>query len=177
MMHIYRRTAAAFLVLFLPLAPAALAQEYPTKPIRIIVGPGPDVLSRLFGQRFTDAWGQQAVIDPRPGAGGTISAQMAAKATPDGYTLLMITSSYPINAVLQPGAFDLVKDFAAIALCATAPMIMLVHPSLQARSVQELVALAKARPGQLNYASSGNRTTPQASELATTMSLSAAQFG
>ena len=159
-MYIYRRTAAAFLVLSLPLAPAALAQEYPTKPIRIIVGPGPDVLSRLFGQRFTDAWGQQAIIDQRPGAGGTISAEMTAKAMPDGYTLLMITSSYAINAVLQPGSFDLVKDFAGVSLCATSPFILLVNPSVQARSVKELVALAKARPGQLNYASSGNGTGP-----------------
>jgi len=159
-MHIYRRTVAALLVLSLPLAPAALAQEYPTKPIRIIVGPGPDVLSRLFGQRFTDAWGQQAVIDPRPGAGGTISTEIAAKAMPDGYTLLMITSSYAINAVLQPGAFDLVKDFSGVALCATSPFILLVNPSVQARSVQDLVALARSRPGQLNYASSGNGTGP-----------------
>ncbi|MDO8596746.1 MAG: tripartite tricarboxylate transporter substrate-binding protein, partial [Sulfuricaulis sp.] len=163
MMYIYRRTAAAFLVLSLPLAPAALAQEYPTKPIRIIVGPGPDILSRLFGQRFTDAWGQQAIVDQRPGAGGTISTEIAAKATPDGYTLLMITASYAINAVLQPGSFDLVKDFAGVALCATSPFILLVHPSVQARSVQELVALAKARPGQLNYASSGNGTGPHLS--------------
>ncbi len=160
MTRIFRCAAVTCLTLSLPLAPAALAQDYPAKPIRIIVGPGPDILSRIFGQRFTEAWGQQTVIDPRPGAGGTISAEMAAKATPDGYTLLMATSSYTINAVLQPGPFDLVKDFAAIALCATSPYFLVVHPSVPARSVQELITLAKSRPGQINYASSGNGTGP-----------------
>ncbi len=150
-------TFAAFL---LPVAPVALAQDYPAKPIRIIVGPGPDVLARLFGQKFTDTWGQQTIIDPRPGAGGTISAEIAAKAAPDGYTLLMATSSYTINAVLQPGPFDLLKDFAAIALCATSPFILVVHPSVPTDSVQELIALAKSRPGQINYASAGNGTGP-----------------
>lgn len=152
--------AVAFAVLSLPLAPAALAQEYPTKPIRIIVGPGPDILSRIFGQRFTDAWGQQAIIDQRPGAGGTISAEMTAKATPDGYTLLMITSAYTINVVLQPSSYDLVKDFAPIALCATSPYILVVNLSVPARSLQELIALARSKPGQINYASSGNGTGP-----------------
>ncbi len=152
--------AVAFAVLSLPLAPAALAQDYPTKPIRIIVGPGPDVLSRLFGQRFTDAWGQQTVIDPRPGAGGVISAEITAKATPDGYTLLMMTSAYTINVVLQPSSYDLVKDFAPIALCATSSYILVVNLSVPARSLQELVALAKSKPGQINYASSGNGTGP-----------------
>ena len=156
----YRWTAVIFAALSLPLAPAALAQGYPTKPIRIIVGPGPDILSRMFGQRFTDAWGEQVVVDQRPGAGGVISAQMAAKATPDGYTLLMITSSYAINSILQPGSFDLVKDFTGVALCATSPFILLVNPSVPARSVKELVALARSRPGQLNYASAGNGTGP-----------------
>jgi tripartite-type tricarboxylate transporter receptor subunit TctC len=140
--------------------PGIHAQEYPTKPIRIIVGPGPDVLARLFGQRFTDNWGQQTIIDPRPGAGGTISAEMASKAPPDGHTLLMATSSYTINAVLQPGPFDMVKDFAAIALCATSPYLLVVHPSLPVRSVQDLTALARSKPGEINYASSGNGTGP-----------------
>lgn len=160
MTRMFHWAVVAFVSLSLPLAPAARAQDYPTKPIRIIVGPGPDILSRIFGQKFTEAWGQQTVIDPRPGAGGTISAELAAKATADGYTLLMATSSYTINAVLQPGPFDLVKDFSAIALCATSPYILVVHPSVPARSVQELVALAKSKPGQINYASSGNGTGP-----------------
>lgn len=157
---VLRCSAAALVALWLPFRPAALAQDYPAKPIRIIVGPGPDILTRIFGQRFTEAWGQQIVIDPRPGAGGTISAELASKAVPDGYTLLMATSAYTINAVLQPGPFDMVRDFAAIALCATSPYILLVQPSSPMHSVQELIALAKAKPGQLNYASSGNGTGP-----------------
>ena len=160
MMHIYRQSAAAILVLSLPLAPAALAAEYPTKPIRIICGPGPDVLSRLFGEHFTKAWGEQVVVDQRPAVGGTVSAQMTAKAPPDGYTLLMITSSYSINTTLRPGSFDLVKDFSGIALAATSPFILLVNPSVKAQSVKDLVALAKASPGKLNYASSGTGSGP-----------------
>jgi tripartite-type tricarboxylate transporter receptor subunit TctC len=160
MMLVFRGAAVALAVLTLSLSPAALAQEYPTKPIRIIVGPGPDVLSRIIGQKFTDAWGQQAVIDQRPGAGGTISAEITARATPDGYTLLMMTSAYTINVVLQPSSYDLVKDFAPIAWCATSPYILVVNPSLPARTLQELLALAKARPGQLNFSSSGNGTGP-----------------
>jgi tripartite-type tricarboxylate transporter receptor subunit TctC len=138
----------------------AMAQNYPAKPIRIIVGPGPDVLSRIIGQKFTESWGQQTVVDQRPGGGGVISAELAAKAPADGYTLLMITSAYTINAVLQKTAYDLVKDFAPIALCVTSPFILLVHPAVPARTTQELIALAKAKPGQLNYASSGNGTGP-----------------
>lgn len=160
MTPIFRCAAISFIAVALLPAPAVRAQDYPVKPIRLIVGPGPDVLSRLFGQQFTDAWGQQVIIDQRSGAGGIISAQLAAKAIPDGYTLLMITSSYTINSVLQPSAFDVVKDFSTVALCATSPFILLVNPSVQARSVKELVALAKAAPGKLNYASSGSGTGP-----------------
>ena len=138
----------------------ATAQNYPVKPIRILVGPGPDVIARTFAQKFTDAWGQQIVIDQRPGAGGNIAAELAAKAPADGYTLLVATSAFAANAILQPGPFDLVKDFAPVALFATSPLILTVHPSVPATSVQELVTLAKARPGQLNYASTGNGTAP-----------------
>lgn len=139
-------------------APAALAQGYPNKPIRIIVGAGPDILSRLLGQKFTDAWGQQIVIDPRPAAGGAVSAQVAAKSEPDGYTLLMATSAYTINQIMRPGSFDLVRDFAPIAFCATVPYILMVNLSVPARSVKELIALAKAKPGKINFGTSGSGT-------------------
>jgi tripartite-type tricarboxylate transporter receptor subunit TctC len=148
------------LALWFALAGPALAQDYPVKPIRIIVGPGPDIVARIVGQKFTEAWGQQVVVETRPGGGGTIAAELVAKAAPDGYLLLLSSASYTINAVLQPGSFDLMKDFAAVALCATAPFILVAHPSLPVRSVPELIALAKARPGQINYASSGNGTPP-----------------
>jgi tripartite-type tricarboxylate transporter receptor subunit TctC len=141
-------------------AAAAYAQNYPNKPIRIIVGPGPDILSRIIGQKFTESWGQQTVVDQRPGGGGVISAELAAKAPADGYTLLMITSSYTINAVLQKTSYDIVKDFSPIALCVMSPYILSVNPSVPARTIQELIALAKSKPGQLNYASAGNGTGP-----------------
>jgi tripartite-type tricarboxylate transporter receptor subunit TctC len=134
--------------------------NYPNKPIRIIVGPGPDVLSRIIGQKFTESWSQQTVVDQRPGGGGVISAELAAKAPADGYTLLMITSSYTINAVLQKTSYDIVKDFSPIALCVMSPYILSVNPSVPARTIQELIALAKSKPGQLNFASAGNGTGP-----------------
>lgn len=152
------------------LASAVHAQEFPTKPIRIIVGPGPDIVARMFGQKFTEAWGHQTIVEQRPGGGGVIAMDMVAKSPADGYTLLLSSASYTINAVLQPGPIDLVRDFASIALCATSPFIMSVHPSVPAKSVRELIALAKAKPGQLVYSSSGNGTPPHlAGEMFKTM--------
>ena len=138
----------------------AIAQEFPARPIRVIVGPGPDIVARIIGQKFTEAWGQQIVIDPRPAAGGAVAAEAVAKAAPDGYTLLLSSASYPINAALQIGTTDVIKDFSAVALAASAPFILMVHPSLPVKSMAELIALAKKRPGQINYASSGNGTPP-----------------
>lgn len=139
---------------------AAHGQEFPVKPIRIIVGPGPDIVARIFGQKFTEAWGQQIIVEQRPGGGGVIATELVAKAPADGYTLLLSSAAYTINAVLQPGQYDLLRDFASIALCATSPFILGVHPSVPVKSVKDLIALAKARPGQLVYASSGNGTPP-----------------
>ena len=136
------------------------ARGFPSKPMRIIVGPGPDIVGRLVGQKLTEAWGQQVIVETRPGGGGNIAGEMVAKATPDGYTLLLASAAYTINAALQPGSFDLVKDCAPVVFCATAPFVLAVHPSVAARTVQELVALAKAKPGVLIYASSGNGTPP-----------------
>jgi tripartite-type tricarboxylate transporter receptor subunit TctC len=136
------------------------AQDFPSKPIRVIVGPGPDIVARIMGQKFTEAWGQQVVIDPRPAAGGAVAAEAVAKAAPDGYTLLLSSASYPINAALQIGTTDVIKDFSAVALAASAPFILMVHPSLPVKSMAELIALAKKHPGQINYASSGNGTPP-----------------
>jgi tripartite-type tricarboxylate transporter receptor subunit TctC len=139
---------------------ASQAQDFPTKPVRIIVGPGPDIVARMFGQKFTESWGHQTIVEQRPGGGGVIATEMVAKAPPDGYTLLLSSAAYTINAALQPGQYDLVRDFSSIALCATSPFILSVHPSVPARSVKELIALAKSRPGQLVYSSSGNGTPP-----------------
>src|SRR5215813_9574593 len=138
----------------------ASAQDYPNRYIRVVVGPGPDLVARLFGPKITEVLGQQVVIEPRPGAGGVIAAQTVATAPPDGYTLLQATASYTINTALETSALDMRKDFAAIGRASTSPFILVVHPSVPAKSVQELIALAKSKPGGLNYASSGIGTPP-----------------
>jgi len=144
----------------------AQAQDYPTRFIRVIVGPGPDIVARFFGPKVTEALGQELVVEPRPGAGGIIAAQSVATAAPDGYVLLMATASYTIGAALQTMPQDLRKDYAPIMLAVTAPFVLCVHPSVPARNVAELIALAKANPGKLNYASSGIGTPPHlAAEL------------
>ena len=140
----------------------AHAQNYPTKQIRIVTPYAPggtaDILSRVVGQKLSEAWGQQVVIDNRPGASGMIGADIAAKAAPDGYTLLMAyTAEIAITqSLFKTMTYDPVRDLAPVTLAAITPMIFVVHPSLPARNVGELVALAKARPGQLPYASAGN---------------------
>jgi tripartite-type tricarboxylate transporter receptor subunit TctC len=139
-------------------ASLALAQDYPTKPIRIIVAGGPDNAARIVGQKLTDAWGLQVVIDNRPGAGGQIGAELVAKGQPDGYLLLMFTTAHTINATLQPGSYDLLKDFTPVIVYSCTPEILVVHPSLPVHTVKELIALAKAKPGQINFASAGNGT-------------------
>jgi tripartite-type tricarboxylate transporter receptor subunit TctC len=145
---------------------AAPTQAYPTKPVRLIVpyppGGGNDTLARLFGAKLTEAWGQQVVVDNRPGAGTIIGAQLAARAVPDGYTLLL--SSIATHAIAphlyaKPG-YDPVKDFAPITLLAVAPTVVCVNPSVPAKSLKELIALAKARPGELKFASGGAATPP-----------------
>ncbi len=139
---------------------AATAPGYPTKPIRFIVGPGPDVLARIVGHKLTDAWGQQVVVDQRPGAGGLIAADTVAKSTPDGYTLLLTTGAYTINATYYPKLpYSLERDLAPVALLAKISFIVVVNPSLPAKSMQELVQLARAKPGALNCAHSGPGTT------------------
>jgi tripartite-type tricarboxylate transporter receptor subunit TctC len=142
------------------LAGVALAQNYPSKPIRFIVGPGPDVLARMIGQRLTDSWGQQVVVDQRPGAGGIIAADTVSKSIPDGYTLLLTTGAYTINATLYPKLpYDLERDLAPVSLLATISFLVIVNPALPAKTMQELIQLATAKPGSLNCAHSGPGTT------------------
>lgn len=156
-------------------SPITAAQGFPKKPIRFIVPTSPggsvDILARTVGQRLTGRWGQQIVVDNRPGAGGNIGAEIAAKATPDGYTVLVASSNFAINATLQSKLpYDPVRDFAAITLLGAMPNLLVVHPAVRAKSVRELIALAKSSPGQLNYASSGNGTSPHlTAELFKTM--------
>jgi tripartite-type tricarboxylate transporter receptor subunit TctC len=149
----------------------AVAQTYPAKPIRFIVGPGPDALARVIGQQITLAWGQPVIIDQRGGGGGTISAEAVAKAAPDGYTLLLATGTHTINPSLYKVSYDMVRDFAPVTLLASTPFILTVHPSVPANSVGELIALAKSKPGALNYGSGGSGTPPHlATELFKTLS-------
>ena len=139
---------------------AVQAQTYPARPVRFIVGPGPDVLPRLLGQKLTESWGQQMVVDQRPGAGGIIAADLVAKSLPDGYTLLLTTGAYTINASLyQKLPYDLERDLAPVGLLASISFIVVVPPGLPAKSMQELIQLAKAKPGQLNCAHAGPGTT------------------
>jgi tripartite-type tricarboxylate transporter receptor subunit TctC len=145
----------------LMIAEAIMAQAYPARPIRWIVtyppGGPTDVVARAIGSKLTAAWGQQIVIDNRAGAGGVIGTELAAKAVPDGYTLLFGTSAgLTINPALSNKLpYDAVRDFAPVSLLVLNPQLLVVHPSIAANSVKELIALAKARPGQLNYASVG----------------------
>lgn len=145
-------------------ASVALAQNYPTRPIRIIVvstpGGSVDTMARAVGPKLAARWGQQVLVDNRPGAGGTIAAELVARAPPDGYTLIMGTiASFATNVSLHKSLpYDPVKDFAPITLVATQNLMLLVHPSVPAKSVKELVALAKKQPGNLSFASAGNGT-------------------
>jgi tripartite-type tricarboxylate transporter receptor subunit TctC len=155
--------------------PAPAAEKYPNKPIRIIVpsapSSGPDVVSRLIGGRLTEAWGEQVVIDARPGSAGNIASEIAARATPDGYTLLM-GSSQQISGPLffDKLGYDMIRDFAPVSLIASTPYVLCVHPSVQAASVRELIALARARPGALHYGSSGMGGAPHiAAEMLKTL--------
>jgi tripartite-type tricarboxylate transporter receptor subunit TctC len=139
---------------------ASTEQAFPTRPIRFIVGPGPDVLARVIGQKLTESWGQQVVVDQRPGAGGIIAADTVAKSAPDGYTLLLTTGAYTINAVLYPKLpYSLERDLTPVDLLAVISFLVIVNPSVPAKSMQELVQLARAKPGQLNCAHSGPGTT------------------
>jgi tripartite-type tricarboxylate transporter receptor subunit TctC len=137
------------------------ASNFPDKPIRLVVpfaaGGALDVVARIVGQKLTESWGKQVVIDNRLGAAGNIGAEYVAKAVPDGYTLLMssVTTQAISMSLLAKPPYDFVRDFSPVSLVASAPLALVVHPALPAKTVKEFVALAKARPGQLNYFSSG----------------------
>lgn len=141
--------------------PSALAQEYPVRPVKIIIsftaGGPTDIVARLLAHRMSEATGQQFLVDNRPGGGGTIGANLAARSAPDGYTLYVggITSMSMAPHVHRKLPYDPFKDFAPITKLTIQPLMLMVHPSLPVRSVQEFIKLARARPGQLDYASSG----------------------
>jgi len=152
---------AAFALAFGP--SVAMAQAYPAKPIRLVVGftpgGGVDINARLIGPKITESLGQQVIIENRPGAGTNIANELVARSAPDGYTLLINTAALAINLSLYKKVPYEARDFTPISVISMAPNIMVVHTSVPVKSVKEFIALAKSRPGQLNYSSSGSGTT------------------
>ena len=140
------------------------AASYPEKPIRILIpfppGGAADTFGRLAGQKFTDLWGKASLVENRPGAGGIIATEATAKSPADGYTFLVVTVGHAVNPSLYAKLpYDTLHDFAPVAMIATLPNLLVVHPSVPANTVADLIAMAKAKPGGLKYASSGNATT------------------
>ena len=157
--HLLLAGAAIWLV-----AGEAAPQSYPSRPVRLIIpfsaGGAADVPGRILTQRLSEALGQQVVIENRPGAGSAIGAEAAAKAPPDGYTLFMISNTHFVTAALHKKLnYDALNDYTPITQVTSAPNVLVVHPSLPVTSVKDLIALARARPGQIDYASSGNGGT------------------
>lgn len=161
----------------LAVAGAALAQApaYPVKPVRMLVGFAPggatDIIARLLAPSLGESLGQTVVVENRPGASSQIAGELVARAAPDGHTLLMTTQTLMTSQMIEGKSYpDLTKDFAAVSLTATSPLILVVTPTLPVKSVKELIALARARPGELNYGTGGLGTTPHMSgELLATM--------
>jgi tripartite-type tricarboxylate transporter receptor subunit TctC len=139
------------------------AQAYPTKPVRMIVpfaaGGNTDIIARVYAPKMAEALGQQVIIDNRGGAGGTIGTELASRAAPDGYTLLMVSAGHTINpAMIRKLPYDSIKDFAPIGVVADVPTAFVVHPSLPAKNLKEFIAIAKARPGEIFYSTAGRGT-------------------
>ncbi|MCC6531131.1 MAG: tripartite tricarboxylate transporter substrate binding protein [Burkholderiales bacterium] len=152
--------AGALALVLAALAGAARAQDYPVRPLRLI-SPFPpggfnDTLSRLVGQKLTVAWGQQVVVDNRPGANMIVGTSVVAKAAPDGYTMFMAAIPHAINPSLYKLPYDSIRDFTPVAMICEVPNLLVVHPTLAAKSVKELIAYAKANPGKLSFGSTGN---------------------
>jgi tripartite-type tricarboxylate transporter receptor subunit TctC len=159
---LYVGASSALIMAFTPAA--SYGQAYPTKPLRIVVpfapgGPN-DILARLIGQKMTESWGQQVIVDNRPGGATVIGTEYAAKSPPDGYTLLIVSPTTATNpSLMRKLPYDTLRDFAPVILLATSPNVLVVHPSLPARSVRDLVAIARKRPGEVTFGSGGNGTS------------------
>ncbi len=140
------------------------AQDYPSKAVRFLIGFAPgggtDTLSRLIAPHLNTLWGQPVVVENRPGADGSIATELAARAAPDGHTIVMVTNAHTITPFQRKLGYNPVKDFAPVTLVASTPNLLLVHPSLPVRTLKELIALAKRRPGELSFGSSGTGTSP-----------------
>ena len=172
----WRAVAALLYLGALVFPPAAVAQNYPTGPLRIVVpfvpGGGTDILARMLGQKLNEAWNQPVIVDNRPGAGGTVGTAYVAKATGDGHTILVVPAGYAAYSSLYKRLpFDQARDLAPVSRLASGPLVLVVHPSLPARSVKEFIALARRRPGEINFGTAGAGTLPHLSaELFNTMS-------
>lgn len=167
-----KRSVAALTIVAAVLiaVPVALAQNYPSRTVRIIAPAAPggatDILARILSAKLYESWGQIVQVDNRPGAGGVIGSEIVARAPSDGYTLLMALTTHVTNPVLQVKLpYDTLQDFAPVSMVAVVPAVLLVHPSLPVRSVKELVALARARPGELDYGTSGIGTAAHLAAL------------
>jgi len=168
-----RRSGIA--VLLAVAATSAFAQGYPTKPAKVVVpyppGGPTDIVARVVSQKLSEQMGQQFIVENRPGAGGNIGAEAVAKSPADGYTLLVATTAHAINPSLFKNlGYNLTKDFAPVSLLTSGPLVIVANPSVPAKNVKELIAMGKAKPGSLNYASSGNgQSTHLSAELFATM--------
>src|SRR5882672_3982601 len=143
----------------LGVSPVALAQQYPAKPVRIVVpfapGGGSDFIARFMAQRLTETLGSQVIVENKPGAGGVLGIEAGIKSAPDGYTLTLIASSYTVNPAIYKLSFDPLNDITPIIQMSQGPLLVVVRPALPVKTVRELIALAKSKPGQINFASSG----------------------
>src|SRR5258705_10660660 len=155
----FRLPPSTFLLCALALAAPAAAQQYPVKPIRFVApfapGGGTDFIGRVAAQKLTEAVKQQVIVDNRPGAGGTLGAELGAKSPPDGYTFTVIAGSYAVNPAIYKLAFDPVNDITPIIQFSEGPLLVVVHPALPIKNMKDMIALAKAKPNGMSFASSG----------------------
>src|SRR5712671_7650109 len=156
---IVRSLISSLAAVLIALPSTSMAQQYPAKPVHIIVpfapGGGSDFIARFAAQRLTEALGSQVIVENRPGAGGLLGIEQGVRADPDGYTLTLIASSYTVNAALYPLKYDPLADITPLVQISQGPMIVVAHPKFLAKNVQELLALAKQKPGTINFASAG----------------------
>lgn len=139
---------------------SAQAQNFPNHPVKIIVGPSPDIFSRIVAEHLQQVWGQPVIVEPRPGAGGKLAVTAVSTAAPDGHTMLFATPTYTLNTAMKTATYDLLKEFVPVANIGVISYALVVHPSMPAKSVAELVTYAKQNPGKVNCASAGIGTVP-----------------
>jgi tripartite-type tricarboxylate transporter receptor subunit TctC len=155
---------AASAAAFPAISPAAWAQSYPARPVRIVIGiaagSSPDIAGRLIAQSMSERLGQSFIIENRPGGGGNVATEAVLRAPPDGHTLLLVSGTNAINATLYKSSFDFVRDVAPVGSISTAPNVMVVHPSMEVQTVAQFITYAKANPDKINMASAGNGSQP-----------------